>query len=569
MNTLQKWAGGLMTSVGNKLGIPTRLVNWLGPRFEPQNISATATMSAVQTAIRQAENGDPTSLFRFYRDALLGDDHIAAEFDKRKLAVLGQPLSILPEDKENPDDVLAATACLRAMKDCENWDDGLKALINSALWPVAIVENIYRAADTIPLKLANGGGAQLQYTLKRLEPVNPMLFCYRHAYFTGGVGLGSSTPEQQAGLGKLNPANPYNIDLTSWEPFLRLWPIDETGRIIYDASRASQLDPSRHIVHRGHLLTEQRDNWGGPFRSILPWWLLRGLGRDWFARFMERYGSPFPVGKTNAEDEQAVALLQSAFASSVKIGGLVIDQNDYVELKEASVQGGADGHRNFHEVCNAAISRRIVGQDLSASAKGTGLGSGVANLQANVREDIRVFDQKSLAGTLERQLFANFLRFNGLYGRVQCVWGGLSDEDAATFASLLKTLSDAGWEPTDEAVPTLQERFGISVQRKAAPQLNAEFGMRNSELQAMSAATLGRQRHLTEAIAAKRAAALAAAFKGRYAPVKDIILNSASAKEAMASLRQHFPDLKPGRAADLLEEAMQIAAAAGAEVKGK
>ena len=549
--------------------IPTRQVNWLSPRFEPQNISATAAMSDINSAIRQAENGDPTSLFRFYRDTLLGDDHIAGEFDKRKLAVLGQPFSILPEDKNNLEDIKAAAACLRAIADCENWNDGIKSWLNSSLWPVSMVESLYRPADPRPVTLPDGkGSVVLQFTFKRMEPVNPMLFCYRHAYFIGGVGLGTATPIQQVQLGDINPNNPYNIDLESFEPFLRLWPIDDSGRIIYDAARASVLDPLRHIVHRGHLLTDQRDNWGGPFRSLIPWWLLRILGRDWFASFMEKYGAPFPVGKTNVEDEQAVALLQSAFSMAVKIGGLVIDQNDYVELKESAVQGGADGHRNFHEVCNAALSRRIIGQDLSASAKGTGLGSGVANLQANVREDIRVFDQQQLAVTLKRQLFANFLKFNGLPGQIQCVWGGLSDDDAKTFATLLKTLSDSGWEPTDEAVPTLQERFGIPVQRKASPVAmnpGGNFDPNSPTPYSAGVTILARAQHPADVIAQKKAAALSVAFKGRYSFIRQIILSASSAAEAQEQIAKRLPELPPGAVADIVEEGMQLAAAAAAK----
>lgn len=563
--------------------VPSKRINWLGPRFEPNNISARATMRDVQSALRQAESGDPTSLFRFYRDSLLGDDHISGEFDKRKLAVLGQPLTVLPEDKENADDIMAASACLRAQSDCENWADGLKALLNSALWPVSVVENIYRAADPRPVRYKMPGensraskSFNLQYTLKRLEMVNPLLYCYRHAYLVGGVGLGTSTPIQQAQLGDINARSTpdggnvpwYAINLDDFEPFLRLWPIDDQGRIIYDASRASKLDPDRHIVHRGHLLTEQKDNWGGPFRSILPWWLLRILGRDWFARFMERYGSPFPVGKTNAEDEQAVALLREAFENSVKIGGLVIDENDSVELQEAAVQGGAEGHERFHNVCNNAISRRIVGQDLSASAKATGMGSGVADLQANVREDIRLFDQSSLGGTCEGQVFRNLLKFNGLKGRVKVVWGGLSDEDAKTFADLLKTLNESGWEPTDEAIPTLQERFGIPVQRKAQsssddedPEVGAADKLVKKLVALRADPAIARVKHPADAIAAKRAAALAAAFRGRYAPIKTIILTSSSKEEALEKMAAHFPELKAGSAAAIIEEGMQIAAA--------
>ena len=105
-------------------------------------------------ALRLAESGDTQELFRFYRDVLLNDDHIAGEFSTRKLAVLSQPLAILPEDKNNPDDVLLAKAMLRAKNDCENWLDGMKTLMGShAIWPVTIAE----LDATAPI-LAEGNG---------------------------------------------------------------------------------------------------------------------------------------------------------------------------------------------------------------------------------------------------------------------------------------------------------------------------------------------------------------------------------------------------------------------------
>ena len=45
------------------------------------------------------------------------------------------------------------------------------------------------------------------------------------------------------------------------------------------------------------LLTSVPDNWGGPMRSIIFWWLLGHMGRDWWARYLDKYGSPFVVGK--------------------------------------------------------------------------------------------------------------------------------------------------------------------------------------------------------------------------------------------------------------------------------
>src|SRR5437879_1344935 len=95
---LRNLYGGVQEPEG---GVPQQRVNWLGPRFEPVNISSNATVQDIQTAIRQAENGDTTSLFRFYRDSLLGDEHIQGEMNKRKLAVIGQVTAVLPEEKDN------------------------------------------------------------------------------------------------------------------------------------------------------------------------------------------------------------------------------------------------------------------------------------------------------------------------------------------------------------------------------------------------------------------------------------------------------------------------------------
>lgn len=554
---IQPLAARIVEAAG---AVPTQRAVYLGPRFEPPNISNNATVAQVQTALREAESGDPTSLFRFYRDSVLGDDHVQGCLNTRKLAVLGQPLAVMPADKGSAEDLAAAAAVRRAIADCENWTDGLAACLDSAFWPVSVLEKIYT-----PGGAPSDGEPRLQWTLRRLEPVNPLLLCYRWAYFTGGVGLGTATPIQTAGLnpkGQIGSGSAYQVDLTRWEPWIKLWPIDESGRILYDASRAGYLEEPRHLVHRGHLLTAFRDNWGGPGRAVLAWWLLRGLGRDWFGRFMERYGMPFPKGRTNVQDPQAVQLLQEAFSMATKIGGIVIGQDDEVELVQAMIQGGAEGHRLWHEVCNNAISRHITG--VEASAAPAGLNAGQSKKSENVREDVRMFDQIRLVDTLERQWVQPFLRMNGLSGRVKLSFGGLSDEDAARFAGTLKTLSEAGWEPTDEALPTINDRLGIPVQRKAAaPALDP--GLDPAGLAVFSARSPQvRRPNPSDAAVAHRRAALTAAYRGSMAPFREAILASTSREDCLARLQTLYADWSPDRLSSELETALQIAAAAGA-----
>lgn len=564
-------------------GNPTKFVS---PRYEPSNITQTADLNQVQSAIREAEAGNTFNLFRFYRDVLLSDDHIQSEFNTRKLAVLSQPMSIIPFDKNQPDDVALAAAFQQAVDDCENWDQGMGALLDSHCgWPVSIVERLYK-----PALAAGPGMPKLQYTLQKFVPVNHQLECYQWAYLMGGVGLGTASGIQLATLAGANgqlgpvkdPSDIYTIDLTRWEPLLKLWPIDEAGRIIYDVSRASYLDPARHLVHRGHLL-DMRDNWGGPMRAILVWWLLRGLGREWFARGMERYGTPFPVGYTDANDPVAVRLLQEAFDIAKKIGGLVVGEESRVELQQAMVQGMAAGYETFCDRCNDAISKHITGMDRAAKAKGLNAGDNL--MQSSVREDYRVFDQKRLAATVVRQIVNPFRDLNGLRGRIKIVWGGLSDNDAKTFADLLVSMDQAGFTPTDEALPVINERTGLSWQRVAKPvPLAADAptaGLKTvpddgtgEELETMSARVAARLEWLSaprpaikpspvDPVVAAHSAALGKVFRGHLAPVRQILLSSTSKADFEKKLTLFFADWKPDQIAAIVEQAMQVCAAKG------
>lgn len=427
--------------------------SYVSLRNETPNVARSATVATVQSAITAAEAGDTRQLFGLYRDLTVGGSHIQCEMGKRKMAVLSQPHSIQPADKENADDVAAALAVEQMIADCENWTDGIGHLLDGTMWPLAAVEKIFR-----PSGEAMPGKPRLMYTLGRLHLVNPALFCFKQPY------VQRSTESRATETGE------------QWEPELRFYSTDENGAINWSYDSAYPAERPRHIIHRGHLLVGVRDNWGGPMRSIVFWWLLSVLGRDWFARAMERYGSPFPVAKTDGSNQDAVNFLKEALSLSTKVGGLVVDNDTQVELIEAMTSGMADAHEKFLGVCNREISKVIVGQELSSTAQPTGLGSGVAKLQGEVREDIRAFDQIKLAETLHRQLFDPFLRMNGLNGRVKIVWGGLSADEAEGTATMLQTLANAGLEPTDEAIPTISERVGFQLQRKAPPEPQAMPG---------------------------------------------------------------------------------------------
>lgn len=510
-------------------------------RYEPFNLTRSATVNTIKSALVAAEAGTTRDLFTLYRDISSEGSHVFAEHSKRKLSVLGQPISIQPRDKSSPEDVIAAQAVSRLIADCENWSDGLNHLLNSTLWPVAVCEKVFKAVD--PSENL-GRQVALRYTLKRFEIINPQVLCFVHT-----ARMGFST----------------QIQLSEWEPDLRFFATDADGRIDYSWVKSLPAEPIRHVIHRGHLLAGLRDCWGGPMRAIVFWWLLSALGREWFGRYMDRFGSPFLVGRTDAANQEAVNLLKDAFSLSTKIGGLVVDHDTSVELEQAMTNGGADAFERFLSVCNREISKVILGQSLSADAQSTGLGSGQGKLQGEVRDDIRIYDQMRLAETLEKQLFGPFLRINGLAGQApKAIWGGLSAEDTAATANTLKTLKDAGLEPTDEALPVISERMGFPLQRSAAVApagFPPGFGNTTSFSAAIPKAT-----HPSDRVASEKAKALGEAYRGALAPVRQIILSSSSPEEAQARLAAFYADWDPKRVKALTEEALQICAATGAAV---
>jgi phage gp29-like protein len=162
--------------------------------------------------------------------------------------------------------------------------------------------------------------------------------------------------------------------------------------------------------------------------------------------------------------------LQNAFAMATQIGGIVIDKRSEAELIQAAAQDGANAHKTLIGVCNDEVSKLVVGQVLSSSAKNTGLGSGVANLHGEVRQDIRVFDMRKLSETLKQQLFRPYLRMNGYRGAPpDILWGGEKETDLLQLAQGISQLKAGGLEPTDAGIATVSQRIGIGLQRAPEP----------------------------------------------------------------------------------------------------
>lgn len=432
--------------------VPTRPSAPLSSRDEPISLLSHLDADTVSSILAEAEDGYTERLFTLYRDIMV-DSHLLGEFSKRKLAVLKEQPAILPDDKTNPAAVAAAVEIERMWGQLKGKREALTHLLDSTLYPVALVEKVWKPSSD-PARA---------YELAALKPVPHHLLDYRD--------------------GKL-----------------KLRRVDQHGRRTEEFSCP---DPVRYIIHRGHLLTSYPDKWGGPMRACLFWFLFKTMNREWWARFLDRFGTPFLVGKYNDGDDRSRSELAYAFRQATRIFGLAIPTQASVEMIQAATTQAGDAFANFHNVANGELSKLIVGQTMTTDATAGGIGGTQAAVHQAVRDDIQAFDSSALAETLRDQLFDAHLGINGFSGpRPSIAFGGLGGADAKATAEFLKALGEAGFEPGDDAEEYLSRSAGFSVRRREAIPalppivLSADPGSRLARGAAADLSRLLRRKHL-------------------------------------------------------------------------
>lgn len=469
-SAVKPWVNQKLASVLAQV-VPTNILARLSGFGEPYQQATSLSMAQIQSILRTAESGDTYLLFTVYRDMIINSAHIQTEMGKRIMSVIGQTENIQPCDKENKDDVVAAEAIRDMIANCDNWTAARMHLMGGHLWPLAVSEKIY---EPVPASEQFKYKHPVRYRLKKLHPVNYALLSYRISYWNlaqGGNGTypAGTTPPNYITSGQPPSSLPSDSPLVwnpdDWEPDLRFYSTLSNGQINFDLASSYKPDPARHVIHRGNVTSGFRDNYGGALRGVLFWWFLSTLGRDWFSRFMERYGSPFVVAYVNTQQKDVLDFLTRALSSSTKQGALMVDQRAKVELKETMVSGAADGYSKFIGLCHEEITKIILGQTLSTKPQGTGLGSGVADLQGEVLDAWRQYDERVLGETEQKQIFEDYLRINGFRGRApKPTCGGLTKNNLLLLSKTLVNLKQAGLKPTESSLETLSEKCGFQVE---------------------------------------------------------------------------------------------------------
>lgn len=476
----------------------------------------TLDVDALHAALRSAESGDCSLLFGIYRDIIAGHAHTQAEFSKRKLACLNEPLVLTAHDPDDAAAVALAADVQRHLADNPGFLDFLIHSLDSVLYPVAVSERTYR--------LSSKPGWRFE------------------------IAEFASVPHTHLAW----PQGHFSLRQT-----------DDFGHF---TSEYLDLDPARHIVHRGHLLSSVPDWWGGPMRALLFWWLFATMDRDWWIRFLDRFGAPFLVGKYPEEDDRARWELQDAFSAATRLFGMAVTRGTEVEMHQANSLGGGEAFERFHTVANREISKLIVGQTSSSEIQKSGLGDSQGTAQSEVREDYRKWDAFRLGKTIRLHVLQPLWRANGWTIPLPTVsFGAVSEAEAELTGDLVASLATAGIQLSDDGLQKLSGRLGLGLERiPSLPPRSVALSAQVSPLLHTVARRAARQRQARRAVDEMVAASsprLGRLMSARAAEIASVIEAADSPESAAAGVAALAAAFDPGEAAELVAAVLSSASA--------
>ena len=340
-----------------------------------------------------ADQGDITAQHRLFEDMFDRDAHIQCEFGKRAGAITTLDWSIVPPAN--------ATATEKA----------------AAEWLDEILRTAVDDLEDLILAMMDGIGH----------------------------GFAPIELEWQRWGGELIPA--FHPRPQDW---FRLDPTRRELRLNDASAEGAKLVSMGWIMHSP---TKAKTGYiaRSPLYRVLVWpFIYKSYSIGDLAEFLETYGLPIILGKyyQGAQPEEKASLMRAVTALGHDARAIMPKEME-IEIQKVTGSGDSATHLAMVDWAERSQSKAILGQTLSAEAKATGMGSGVADLQGEVRSDIRKADARQVAATLTRDLIYPLIAFNrpGIDGLRRCPRFEFDlgePEDLKLFSEALPKLGQGG-----------------------------------------------------------------------------------------------------------------------------
>lgn len=371
------------------------------------------TPARLAAILESAETGDLIAQCDLFEDIEEKDGHILAELGKRKRAVLGVEWTIEPPRNATPEEEKLAVYAEEVIRDMADLDDVMLDLLDAISKGYSLCEIEWQldGREWLPAKIQH------------------------------------------------RPPRWFMLDRAT-RTELRLRDMSMDGQPLQPFGWLTHV----HKAKSGYITR------AGLGRCLVWPFLFKNYSVRDLAEFLEIYGLPPRIGTypNGATDEEKRTLLRAVVNIGHAAAG-IIPEGMMMEFKAAA--GGGEGpFMAMIDWCERIESKAIVGQTLSAEAKATGMGSGVADLQGDVRWDLTVSDCRQLDSTLTRDLVYPILALNkGLPSLRRCPRFRHEtelEEDLNARAERDTKIFSLGYEPSEDYIV---ETYGDGWAKKAAP----------------------------------------------------------------------------------------------------
>lgn len=305
--------------------------------------------------------------------------------------------------------------------------------------------------------------------------------------------------------------------------------------------------PMKFIVHRFGAKDNNPYGLGLGTRLFWPVYFKR-QGVQFWLTFADKWGNPtavgsYPPGATLAQRQTLIDAL-NAIAQDT---GIAIPQGMDIKLLEAVKGGGTGGiYDALMKFFNDEISEAVLGETMSTSVRASGLGSGQANVQNEVRIELTRADADLLANTLNHSLIQWIADLNFPGAKAPMIWWDVSaPEDLKERADRDQVLAQIGYRITPDAVKTVYGDQYEFVGPAAAPPNPIAFSDRPRDVVSELVGTLER--------------ASPEALKPLFDPIVALVERAKSLEEIRDGLVRLFPDMDASRLATLMSQAMVTA----------
>ena len=216
---------------------------------------------------------------------------------------------------------------------------------------------------------------------------------------------------------------------------------DNAGKLVFLGNGLEEKIPPFKVVYGIYNQSFRAPYGESALRHLYFSVNVKNAGLDFWIRFLERFGEPWAVAKTQ-DDPNTLALEVSNMLNG---STAVIDKDEEIELIQPSAKSD---FKNLINYCDSQINRFILGGNLTGEVTGGSLAA--AQAHNTIRSEIALSDERILCYVCNR-VIGYFKALNGISEEITFSLFN-EDEPKTELASRDKIIYEMGFQPTQEYI---------------------------------------------------------------------------------------------------------------------